>query len=466
MTDPLLTSALHQAQLIRSRQISPTELTQLYLERIDRLNPSLGAFFHVATGRAIDTARQQTDTLMAADPATLPPFFGLPIGIKDLQPVTGMPCSYGVAVLQQHVATSDDAMAILMGQAGCNILGKTAISELASLPYSETPGFAPTRNPWHLDYTAGGSSGGAAAAVAAHLLPFAPGSDGGGSLRGPAHCCGLVAIKPTRGRISDAPVGDRISGLGSHGSIARSVADAAALLDALSQRIPGDLYCLPPPQPSFVAAVDRQLSPLRIGICTSFWSESPLSPSYLAALQQAGKTLASLGHQVVEVAIDASDLLDPFLTVWQTAVAASGIPTAALGSLNQWLIDRSGSAAEYLNALYLLQTISRRIVARWQDFDVLLAPVYSHSTIQVGAWASLPAAELFDAISRWISPCPPFNATGQPSLILPVATEEQTNLPIGIQLVGNLGQEELLISLGASLEAALNFTRPQTEFFG
>ncbi len=465
MTDPLLTSALHQAQLIRSRQISPTELTQLYLERIDRFNPLIGAFFHVATARAIDTAAAQTDRLMTEEPAALPPLFGLPTAIKDLQPVAGMPCSYGVAMLQQNIATSNDGMAMLMNRAGCNILGKTAISELASFPYSESPGFPPTRNPWNLQYTAGGSSGGVAAAVAAHLLPFGPGSDGGGSLRGPAHCCGLVAIKPTRGRISDAPVGDRISGLGSHGPIARTVADAAALLDALSQKIPGDLYCLPAPPDSFLAAVGRPVPTLRIGFCASFWADSPLSPSYQAALTKAGLLLAAMGHRVTEVSIDASDLLTPFLTVWQTAVAASGIPAAALSDFNQWLMARSGSAGEYLNALYLLQTIARRILAQWQDFDVLLAPVYSHSTIEIGAWAALPPAELLAIISRWISPCPVFNATGQPALILPVAIEDQTNLPIGVQLVGNLGAEELLISLGASLEAALNFTRPQGDFF-
>jgi amidase len=465
MTNPLLTSARHQAQLIRSRQLSPTELTQLYLERIDRFNPALGAFFHVARERAIETAAAQTAQLMAAEPTTLPPLFGLPTAIKDLQPVAGMPCSYGVAMLQQNIATSDDAMSILANQAGCNILGKTAISELASFPYSESPGFLPTRNPWNLQYTAGGSSGGLAAAVAAHLLPFGPGSDGGGSLRGPAHCCGLVAIKPTRGRISDAPVGDRISGLGSHGPIARNVADAAALLDALSQRIPGDLYCLPAPQTSFLAAADRLVPALRIGVCASFWAESPLSPSYQAALNKAKTHLAAMGHQLLEVHIDASDLLEPFVTVWQTAVAAASIPAPALGDFNQWLMARSGSAGDYLNALYLLQTIARRILAQWQDFDVLLAPVYSHSTIPIGAWAALPPAELLDTISRWISPCPVFNATGQPSLILPVALEDPTNLPIGIQLVGNLGAEELLIALGANLEAALNFTRPEGEFF-
>jgi amidase len=465
MTNLLLTSAMHQAELLRSRQISPLELTQLYLERIDRLNPSIGAFFHVAAERAIATATAQTTELMARKTETLPLFFGLPIAIKDLNSVAGMPCTYGVAMLQQNIATTDDAMAMLMNRAGCNILGKTAISELASLPYSESPGFPPTRNPWNLDHTAGGSSGGAAAAVAARLLPFAPGSDGGGSLRGPAHCCGLVGIKPTRGRISDAPVGDRLSGLASNGPIARNVADAAALLDALSQRLPGDLYCLPAPEPSFLAAASRSVPTLRIGICASFWADAPLDSSYRAALEKAGELCQEMGHRVTEVAIDAGALLEPFITVWQTAVAASGIPTAALGSFNRWLIERSGSAGEYLKALYTVQTLARQIVARWQDFDVLIAPVYNHSTIKIGAWADLEPPELLNAISRWISPCPIFNATGQPALVLPVAVESQTNLPIGVQLVGNLGAEELLISLAASLEQALNFITPEDEIF-
>jgi amidase len=155
--DLLSTSALQQAELIRQKQISPIELLELYLARIDRLDPQIGAFFHVAKKQARQTAKAQTK-LLTKKSAQLPPLFGLPMGIKDLNPVAGMPCSYGVAALKEQPAVTDDSIVLLLNQAGCNILGKTAISELAALPFSETPGFAPTRNPWNLAHTAGGSS--------------------------------------------------------------------------------------------------------------------------------------------------------------------------------------------------------------------------------------------------------------------------------------------------------------------
>jgi amidase len=449
--DLLLTSALQQADLIRQKQISPIELLELYLTRIDRLNPQIGAFFHVAKKQARQQAQAQTKFL-ANQSVQLPPLFGLPMGIKDLNPVAGMPCSYGVAALKDQIATMDDSMVWLLNQAGCNILGKTAISELAALPYTETPGFAPTRNPWNLAYTAGGSSGGAAAAVAAGLLPFAHGDDGGGSLRGPAHCCGLVGIKPTRGRVSDAPVGDRITGLATRGPIARNVADAAALLDAMSQRLPGDPYLFPALTGSFLAAAYQTPGQLKIAVCKSFPPVTTLDPAYSAAVDRTSDLLSNLGHQVFEIELSMQSAIDPFLTVWQTAIAAAGVPAAALCEFNQWLINRSGSAADFLNALATLQTISRQMVARWQEFDVLLTPVYMHSTISIGAWADLAPADLFDKICHWTIPCPMFNATGQPALVLPVALETQTNLPIGIQLVGNLGAEARLISLAAQLE--------------
>jgi amidase len=448
---PLFT-ALQQAALIQSKQISPSELLQLYLARIDRLNPQIGAFFHVAADRAIQTAKIQTELLVQQNRAELPPLFGLPMGIKDLNPVAGMPCSYGVGALKDQVAVTDDSMVLLMRQAGCNIVGKTAISELASLPYTESTGFAPTRNPYNLAHTAGGSSGGAAAAVAAGLLPFAHGDDGGGSLRGPAHCCGLVGIKPTRGRISDAPVGDRLSGLAARGPIARNVADAALLLDAMSQKLPGDPYLLPVLTETFLAAAQQAPGELKIAVCKSFLPFTTIDPAYSAAVDHTAALLSNLGHQVAGIDLDMSNLLTPFMTVWQTGVAAAKIPAAALGDFNQWLMSRSGSAADYLNALNTLQSISRQMLARWQDFDVLLTPVYLHSTLEIGAWANLPPEELLNKICAWIAPCPMFNATGQPALVMPITVETQNNLPIGIQLVGNLGAESLLISLAAQLE--------------
>ncbi len=450
MTELFFTAALHQIELIRTKQISPLELTQLYLDRIAQIDPQINAFFVVAVDRAIAQATAQTEQLQKS--SDLPLLFGLPTAIKDLNPVAGLPCSYGVAALKQQLAKTDDGIATLVQQAGCNILGKTATAELGSFPYTEPAGWPPTRNPWNLAYTPGGSSGGAAAAVAAGLLPFAVGSDGGGSLRGPAHCCGLVAIKPTRGRVSDAPTGDRVSGIATNGPLARSVADAAVLLDALSQRLPGDLYYLPEPVTSFWAAAQQAPGVLRIAVCKSFPPFTNLDASYGAAIDRVADIFSNLGHQVNVTTLEVGALIDPFTTVWQTAIALAGLPLPALCEFNQWLSNRSGSAGEYLNALYQMQGIARQIVAKWADFDVLLTPVYLHPTIKIGEWENLAPAEIMAKITEWILPCPIFNATGQPAIVIPVET---TGLPIGVQLVGNLGAEAQLISLAAQLEALL-----------
>jgi amidase len=453
MTELFFTTACHQAQLIRTQQISPLELTQLYLDRIAQIDPQINSFFAVAADRALALAKDQTEQLQkSADVTKFPPLFGLPTAIKDLNPVAGLPCSYGVVALKEQLATADDSIATLVQQAGCNILGKTATPELGSFPYTEPAGWPPTRNPWNLEYTPGGSSGGAVAAVAAGLLPLAVGSDGGGSLRGPAHCCGLVAIKPTRGRVSDAPTGDRSSGLAINGSLARNVEDAAMLLDALAQRLPGDLYCLPAPVTSFQAAVHQDPGFLRVAVCKSFPPFTNLDPSYGAAIDRVADICSNLGHQLSTIELAVGDLVEPFTTVWQTAVAAAGIPLPALCEFNQWLHHRSGSAGEYLNALYQMQGLARQIVAQWENFDVLLSPVYLHPTLKIGAWADLAPEQIMAKIGEWISPCPVFNATGQPAIALPVET---TGLPIGIQLVGNLGAEAQLISLAAQLEAQL-----------
>uniref|UniRef100_UPI0030DD0567 amidase n=1 Tax=Cyanothece sp. BG0011 TaxID=2082950 RepID=UPI0030DD0567 len=266
--DLAFTPALKLAQLIRDRSISPLELTQLYLNRIETYNPQLGSFFFVAAEMAIQDAKEKTEQLInTSDPNNLPPFFGVPTAIKDLNAVAKMPLSYGVEILKENIATYDDGVTMRMKGAGFIILGKTATSQLGSFPFTEPPGFLPARNPWHLDYTPGGSSGGAAAAVAGGLCPIAQGSDGGGSVRGPAACCGLVGIKPAKGRVSHAPVGDYQGGISSNGPLARTVADAAALLDVMSGYMTGDPYWLPSPDISFLEAT-KQVSPsLKIAFC-------------------------------------------------------------------------------------------------------------------------------------------------------------------------------------------------------
>lgn len=452
--DLAFTSALDQARLIRRKEISPLELVQLYLDRIERLNPSLGSFFLVTADQAIADARAKTEILTQVDPVELPPFFGVPISIKDLTPVEGLPCSYGVKVLKSRIATETAGIVTRINEAGFINLGKTATSELGSTPYTEPKGFSPARNPWNLDYTPGGSSGGAASAVAAGLCPVAHGSDGGGSIRGPAFCCGLVGIKPSRGRVSHAPIGDKLSGLAIDGSLARTVADAAALLDVMAGYIPGDPYWLPDPELSFVAATEKPLKPLRIGYMSELPPMGVFDPVCADAVSTTVQRLESMGHRPEQVALDFSDLVEPLMTVWQAGVDM-GVPWFCLGKLNRWLMrrSRSRSGGVYLRAVMQVQAVARRLITALEPIDVLVLPVYMHPQIRVGEWAALRPKQEFQKIVNWVAPCPPFNATGQPAIALPTGFAP-TGLPTGVQLVGRPADEITLIALAAQLEAA------------
>ncbi|EAZ89318.1 amidase [Crocosphaera chwakensis] len=450
--DLAFTPALKLAQLIRDRSISPLELTQLYLNRIETYNPQLGSFFFVAAEMAIQDAKEKTEQLInISDPKNLPPFFGVPTAIKDLNAVAKMPISYGVAALKDNIATYDDGVTARMKGAGFIILGKTATSQLGSFPFTEPPGFPPTRNPWHLDYTSGGSSGGAASAVAGGLCAIAQGSDGGGSVRGPAACCGLVGIKPAKGRVSHAPVGDYQSGISSNGPLARTVADAAALLDIMSGYITGDPYWLPAPEISFLEAT-KQVSPsLKIAFCDHI---PPFTKSEIIVKETVKKTaklLQSLGHSLEMKCPSVESLIEPFTIIWQSGIGASGLPSKVLSPLNRWFKEQQISAGDYLQAVHQMQIFSRQLVAFFDDFDVLLLPVYLHQPIKVGEWSDLSPQETLDKIGNWIAPCPAFNASGLPVITLPMAQDEK-GLPVGIQLVGKPADELTLIRLAAQLE--------------
>ena len=451
--DLAFTPALEQVQLIRDRQISPLELVTLYLQRIQRLDSQLGSFFTVAAEMALAEAKAKTEQLAKIeDPQQLPPFFGVPTAIKDLYPVTGMPCSYGVSAVKDNIATYDDGVVVRLKAAGLIVLGKTATSAMGTLPYTEPIGFPPTRNPWNLDYTPGGSSGGAAAAVAAGLCSIAQGSDGGGSIRGPAACCGLIGIKPSRGRVSNAPIGDYQNGIATHGILARTVADGAALLDVMSGYITGDPYWLPDPEIPFIQAIQQPLEPLRIGLTTSVSPFGEASPTCRQGVQETAQTLQDMGHLVEPTSLDVEDLLGPFQRVWQGGVFAGGIPEAAFSPLNRWLGKQAGSAGEYLQAVYRMQAIARRVVALFDTFDLLVLPVYLHQPIRIGAWADLAPEEAVAKIIHWVAPCPAFNASGLPAISLPTGFDPE-GLPVGVQLVGRHAAEATLISLAAQLEA-------------
>ena len=464
LVDLAFTSALEQARLIRSREVSPLELTQLYLERIQQLDSQLGSFFTVIADRAIADAKAKTEQ-MSGDISELPPFFGVPIGIKDLNPVADVPFSVGVKIaLRKNVAKHDDLIVTKIKQAGFVILGKTATSQLGSFPYTEPPGFPPTRNPWNLDYTSGGSSGGSAAAVAAGFCAIAQGSDGGGSVRGPAACCGLVGLKPSRGRISNAPVGDYFGGCAVNGSLTRTVADAAAFLDVVAGYVSGDPYWLADPDPSFLAATQKDPGKLRIGCITSILPIGSANPICQNATLRMAGLLEGLGHEVETLTPDFSDLIEPFVAVWRTQTDV-GIPPFFLERVNRWLWlqARFTRASHHVRAVHQLQRFARQVVALIEPFDVLLTPTYFHPTIRVGEWAKLSSAKTIERIIQWVAPCPAFNVSGQPAISLPAGFDDN-GLPVGIQLVGRPADEVTILSLATQIESAQPWIRNRPKF--
>lgn len=460
-TDLAFTSALEQAELIRNKVISPLELTQVYLDRIQTIDASLNSFFTVMAEHAIAEAKAKTEELTAShtDSSSLPAFFGVPIAIKDFAPVAGVPCTYGVHLLKNRIATEDAGLVTRIRQAGFTILGKTATSEIGTSPYTEPRGFAPTRNPWNLDYTPGGSSGGSAAAVAAGLCAIAQGGDAGGSVRIPSACCGLVGIKSSRGRISSAPLGEKLGGFGVEGSIARTVADAAALLDVMAGYVLGDPYWLPPPPTSFWAATQQSPKTLRIGFATAMQPVGNPHPACAQAVTTTVSLLEELGHHIEPVTLDFSELIEPLKIIWQATVDV-GIPRIFLGKLNRFLLKRSRSlpSGAYPQAMMKLNTIARRLIANLSAIDVLVLPVVMHPPVRVGEWAKLKASQELENIIRWIAPCPPFNVTGQPSIAIP-AGFTPSGLPLGVQLVGRPGDEITIIALAAQLEAATSWNQ-------
>ncbi|NJL02527.1 MAG: amidase [Spirulinaceae cyanobacterium SM2_1_0] len=451
-TDLVFASALTQAQLIRQGQVSPLALTELYLRRIERLDPQLGSFFTVAAEQAIADARTKTEQLAGCAPDELPPFFGVPTAIKDLNAVAGWPQSYGVAALKENLAQHDDGVVARMRAAGFVLLGKTATPELGLTPYTEPLGWPPTRNPWNLAHTSGGSSGGAAAAVAAGLLPIAQGSDGGGSIRTPAACCGLVGLKPSRGRVSHAPVGDVLGGIATDGPLGRTVADVAALLDVLSGYVTGDPYWLEPPEVPFLAALQPPPGPLRIAVSTELPPLGAAAEPQAAAVRAIAQRLEKLGHILEPATPNCTGLTAPFTRIWQASAQGTGLPPAALSPLARWLGEQAGSVGDYLRALAQMQIVARQIVGFFDTYDLLLWPSLLHAPPLIGAWAELAPTATLAQIIGWIAPGPPANASGLPAIALP-AGFDAAGLPLSVQLVGKPAAEATLLAIAAQLEA-------------
>ncbi|NEQ97911.1 MAG: amidase [Cyanothece sp. SIO2G6] len=456
-TDLAFLPALEQSQLIRRREVSPLELTQLYLDRIEQFDSKFGSYFTVLAEEAIADAKTKTEQVaQVEDPNTLPQFFGVPISVKDLNPMKGVPYTLGCGALKQSIGEFDDATIGKIRQAGFVILGKTATPELGTMPFTEPPDFPPARNPWNLEYTPGGSSGGAAASLAAGLCAIAQGSDGGGSIRGPAFCCGLLGIKPSRGRISYAPIGDTPGGIATNGPLARTVADAAAFLDVVSGYVVGDPYWLPDPDPSFLqtarsGAVQGTGKPLKVAYATKIKPFDAIHPTCEQAVLDTVQRLIDLGHHAEEIEPDYSALIDPFTLVFRACLSGTGVPIEAMSPMNQWLVSHNDTAGAYFAAVWQMQIFARQLVAQFSAYDVVVMPVYTQPQIRVGEWADLSPEQAFDKVAAWIAPCPPLNATGQPAIALPTGFAE-TGLPTGVQLVGRPGDESTLIAVAAQIE--------------
>jgi amidase len=300
--------------------------------------------------------------------------------------------------------------------------------------------------------------------VAAGFCAIALGGDAGGSIRGPAACCGLVGIKPSRGRISFAPVGDRLSGLGTHGIVTRTVADAAAFLDLATGYITGDPYWLEQPEISFLSHTQQSLPALKVGYVTSLLPVGEPAPECQQAVTQIVEQLEAMGHSAVPQAIDLTSLIEPFKIVWSSAVAGSGIPAEVLSPMNQWVLSQSGTAGEYSQAVTQMQLFARQLVSLFTQIDVLVAPTYMHSAIKIGEWQNLSPEATFDKIANWILPCPPFNVTGQPVINIP-AGFDANGVPLGVQLIGQPNAEATIITLAAQLEQAKSWSHLRPDGF-
>lgn len=461
-------TALEQAGAVRRREIGPVELVEHYLGRLHRRNEELGAFVTVTEDAARQQAERAERQVVEGDPALLPPLFGVPTAIKDLNLTAGVRTTLGSRVYEHFVPPVDDHVVELLRRAGTISLGKTNTPEFGLPCYTEPVVAPPARTPWDPSRSAGGSSGGAGAAVAAGMVPFAQGSDGGGSVRIPASVCGLVGIKVSRGRVSNGPIGGDVTGLAWNGPLARNVRDAAALLDAMAVPMPGDPHWAPPLAggETFLSYAGRDPGKLRIGRwATPAVAETEVHPDCLAAYEEASRALVELGHEVEDVdAPFPMDVTAFFETVW--GVASQGAPVepgreGELQPLTQWLRKRGAatSGPEFVQAMARLQMLTRQWIVRTAGYDAVLSPTLASPPVPVGYFtAAGDPAEDFARQERFTPFTAVYNVTGQPAVSLPLhwteATDERPVLPIGVMLAGRPAQEATLIMLSAQLEDA------------
>jgi amidase len=464
-SDLMFRPASELAGMVRAGEVSSRELVEISLARIEELNPQLNAFVDVDAERALAAADE-------VQPGDERPFAGVPIAIKNNRPVNGLRLTYRCSLMKDFVADYDHNVTRRLRDAGFVIVGTTTLPEYGILPTTEAHIFGPTRNPWDLGRTPGGSSGGSAAAVASGMVPVAHGNDGGGSIRIPAACCGLVGLKPSRGRISAAPeLGD--SSLGIDGMLTRTVADTAAILDVLEGYETGDATWAPPPGEPFAQSAAGAPGRLRIAATTlAPIAEAVVDPIAAQAVTDATELLRSLGHEVVEVEPPwrVEGLQELFGVVFSNHIALSiaysgAVAGRGVGGISSedmepmsWaifsMIQKLG-ALQGMAATVRLQAHSRRLVSFLEPYDALLTPALAERPLPLGT-LDTAAPEPMSSFTRagLFTPFTPiFNASGQPGISLPLFHGED-GLPLGVQLVGRPAGEGALLALAAQLEAA------------
>lgn len=449
-------SALELAELIRRKETSPPTLTELYLDRIERLNPALNAYLTIAADQAKAAAKAAESRMGDADP---PPFLGVPISIKDLNDTAGIRTTRGCAGYRDRVPDTDEAVVRRLKRAGFIVLGKTNSPEFGIGVFTEPVGYDPCRNPWNLERTPGGSSGGAGSALMAGLSPVSHGSDGGGSIRIPSAWCGAVGLKPSRGRISAAPAPQSMSA--TNGALTRTVSDTAALIDIMAGYEPGDAFWAPPFEQPLVSALARAPGRLRVAV-TATRTEVPVHPEWSAAALSTAALLAELGHDVEEAAPPWTPL-DPEHPIIKSrcALMAASEPDLpafeVLDPFTQWFIEvgRTLSTRDVFIGDVLSSQFARRLVEFFSDYDVLITPTTAGPPPLVGSMRN--EVDPSRTIANCINACPftaDWNLTGQPAISLPLYADA-SGLPIGVQLVGRPAREDVLISLAGQLEQAL-----------
>ncbi|UCH48795.1 MAG: amidase [Betaproteobacteria bacterium] len=455
--------ALGLAALARRGEVTPEDLLEAAIERVEARNPAINA----VTMELYDYGRKAI-----ADGLPDGPFRGVPFLVKDLTAsVAGVKMTRGSKFFADTPPSSIDSEHVKrLKQAGLVIFGRTNTCEIGLSLTCEPQLHGPTRNPWNTEHISGGSSGGAAAAVAARMLPLAHASDGFGSIRAPAACCGLVGLKPTRSRNTFAPVlGEGLGGCSTEHAVSLSVRDSAALLDATHGSGPGDPYVAPPPVRSFLEETKNAAGKLRIAWTAKAPNGAQVDTECLQLLEQTVQLCSELGHEVEECdpQVDGGDIVPTFVTLAaaNTVVNLSTHPTKGRSAHEDeveritWLTAKLGeqiSAPDYVSATQAAHRLGRQMAAFHSQWDVLLTPGLASPAVKLG-WIDMmmdDVDEYWQRVFRFSPFTVWFNLTGQPAMMLPLG-QSDSGLPLAVQLVTPFGDEATLFRLGAQLEAAL-----------